>query len=565
MNRLTIGVTGHRDIVPGEIETIATRVREFFSSLKSRFPVLDLELITPLAEGSDRLVTRVADEMGIPYTALLPMPADEYRNDFSGESSKREFDEMLRGAERVITLPGRIDGDVQSVEGRNWHYAQLGVFLSNHCQILLALWDGKESRQVGGTAHVVRYHLTAVMPGFHDVPPPASLLANNENDLTYHISVSRDRPEGGLPEGVSAGQARWITSHFSHSEDEQIPYEYGVMLDRLGEFNADCRSHAGTVDLESDGLLQSPPDAPVPPGARLVDSTYAMADRLAMYYQQRVNRGLLAMHVLAVIMGLVFIIYSESGGPNWLLAAFLALFFAGVALHVVGNSRQWHRKYLDYRALAEALRVQFYWNVAGVVDARSPGFAYDTFLHKQDVELGWIRHVMRTASAHRERGVDPPPQWLSWTIENWVGSEENASGQLGYYASKSVRNHRKYQNTRRLGTFCLWVGISLAVVMLLVGENLSPAQQTIVMILMGTLPLIAGVREAWSGKKAEKELIKQYTFMSKVFSNARKLLDGASDPVFQKRVLRALGEAALEEGAEWILMHRERPMEHSGL
>ena len=24
-------------------------------------------------------------------------------------------------------------------------------------------------------------------------------------------------------------------------------------------------------------------------------------------------------------------------------------------------------------------------------------------------------------------------------------------------------------------------------------------------------------------------------------------------------------QAALEEGAEWILMHRERPLEHSGL
>ena len=56
-------------------------------------------------------------------------------------------------------------------------------------------------------------------------------------------------------------------------------------------------------------------------------------------------------------------------------------------------------------ALAEALRVQFYWNVSGVVDPHSPAFAYDTFLHRQDVELGWIRHVMRTASALRDRGA----------------------------------------------------------------------------------------------------------------------------------------------------------------
>jgi hypothetical protein len=43
------------------------------------------------------------------------------------------------------------------------------------------------------------------------------------------------------------------------------------------------------------------------------------------------------------------------------------------------------------------------------------------------------------------------------------------------------------------------------------------------------------------------------------------LLDESSELHFQRPVLRALGEAALEEGAEWILMHRERPLEYSGL
>ena len=82
---------------------------------------------------------------------------------------------------------------------------------------------------------------------------------------------------------------------------------------------------------------------------------------------------------------------------------------------------------------------------------------------------------------------------------------------------------------------------------------------------MGILPLMAGVRDAYSHKKAEKELIKQYRFMGGILINARRLLDGSDDIEFRRRVLRALGNAALEEGAEWILMHRERPLEHSGI
>jgi hypothetical protein len=53
--------------------------------------------------------------------------------------------------------------------------------------------------------------------------------------------------------------------------------------------------------------------------------------------------------------------------------------------------------------------------------------------------------------------------------------------------------------------------------------------------------------------------------MGKVFANAQRLLEGSQDPQFRRRVLMAVGNAALEEHAEWILMHRERPLEHGGL
>ena len=62
---LTIGVTGHRDLLEEEIPELKKVVREFFLKLKKDFSDLDLQLITPLAEGSDRLVSDVALELGI--------------------------------------------------------------------------------------------------------------------------------------------------------------------------------------------------------------------------------------------------------------------------------------------------------------------------------------------------------------------------------------------------------------------------------------------------------------------------------------------------------------------
>jgi hypothetical protein len=105
----------------------------------------------------------------------------------------------------------------------------------------------------------------------------------------------------------------------------------------------------------------------------------------------------------------------------------------------------------------------------------------------------------------------------------------------------------------------------IAMLLFLLGTDGDGEQRRVLLVLMGVLPLVAGIWDAYSHKKAEKELIKQYGFMSRVFLKARKLLDSSADITFQRQVLRSLGQAALDEGAEWLLMHRERPLEHGRL
>jgi hypothetical protein len=49
--------------------------------------------------------------------------------------------------------------------------------------------------------------------------------------------------------------------------------------------------------------------------------------------------------------------------------------------------------------------------------------------------------------------------------------------------------------------------------------------------------------------------------MHRIFHNARRRLDAAESDDEKRRVLRILGDAALEEHSEWILMHRERSID----
>ena len=150
-------------------------------------------------------------------------------------------------------------------------------------------------------------------------------------------------------------------------------------------------------------------------------------------------------------------------------------------------------------------------------------------------------------------------------IEEWIGEPVRNQGQLAYYSRKKMYNTSRFRRTQMLGNLCLWAGITIAILLFLLGTDGSGLQRQVLLILMGALPLVAGIWDAYSHKKAEKELIKQLGFMSRVFQKARSLVDQSGDIVFQRQVLKALGQAALDEGAEWLLMHRERPMEHGRL
>jgi len=565
--RLCVAVTGHRDLVQAELGKIESIVESFFQGLVSEYPDLPLELLSPLASGSDQLVAQVALRMGIPLVAVLPMERGEYEKDFAHPQELAEFRASLAQAERVICLPTAPGNSPAPYAGlaRQIQYAQLGTFLSKHCQVLLALWDGKVSEKLGGTGQVVRFHLTAIMPGFDVDSSPASLLADNENDLVYHVVCSRDRPDGAPAAGLKPLDADWFSSRDDGARTTDLPEQYREMLGRLQRFARDWKDKQDIVARNSSNLLDDAADLPLPSGSEFTDRLFRIADGLAIHYQRRVHWGLRAIHVLAVLMGLEFIVYAEYDGPGYMVLIFLALFFTGVVINIVGEKREWHRKYLDYRALAEGLRVQLYWNLAGVVESGSVEFAYDNFLQQQDVDLGWIRHVMRRASLYRQRGETPDPAWVPWVIEDWVGEPAGERGQLAYYARKTIQNTRRFRRTSWLGSLSLWTGIGLACLLLLLGSEANDGVRQLLLILMGVLPLIAGIWDAYSHKRAEKELIKQYAFMGRVFAKARKLLDTTPEIAFQRRVLKALGQAALDEGAEWLLMHRERPLEHGRL
>src|SRR5215467_7881644 len=167
---LVIGVTSHRDLVGAELEPIRGRIRTLFEHLSGEFPEMPLVVLSSLAEGGDQLVAEEALEAGVRLIAALPMARAEYARDFSDVAARARFESLCDAADTIIEvphLPGSTLGvGADSPEGhaRDVHYAEAGVYVSDHCHLLLAIWDGKPSASLGGTAQIVRYQLTGVRP-----------------------------------------------------------------------------------------------------------------------------------------------------------------------------------------------------------------------------------------------------------------------------------------------------------------------------------------------------------------------------------------------------------------
>jgi hypothetical protein len=338
-----------------------------------------------------------------------------------------------------------------------------------------------------------------------------------------------------------------------------MPDRHRQVFAHSRDFSRDAIEYESRIMNEAWPLYDKEKERDLPPGIGDIDHVFRVADWLAIFYQRRILRVLRTTHIFALLMGLMYILYSDLLPNRVFLVAFVLFFLAAAAIHTLGNRLSWHRKYLDYRTLAEGLRVQFYWAAAGVTSGNVSKFAHDNFLQAQDPDLGWIRNVMRVAGTECDASPSRDPAGLEFAIREWIGDDQ--SGQLGYFRRKAGERIERNRVTDQAAMVVLWVSIAAIALFIFATDDLADRVRDPIVILMGILLLSIGIRQSYAFSTADSELVKQYEFMYRIFRNARRRIDATDDPEEKRRVLRVLGEAALEEHAEWILMHRERSID----
>jgi hypothetical protein len=104
------------------------------------------------------------------------------------------------------------------------------------------------------------------------------------------------------------------------------------------------------------------------------------------------------------------------------------------------------------------------------------------------------------------------------------------------------------------------VGIVLVACVIVAADD----TRTNLFLALGTMLLLFGVRQSYAFQVAEKDVIKQYEFMHSIFATAARRITRAASDVERRRILRVLGEAALDEHAQWIFLHRDRKSDAGG-
>jgi hypothetical protein len=174
--RIRLGVTGHRTLL--DTKSLAATIEEILAvrylgafTAESRKSIEDatsppvvFTIISPLAEGADRLVASIVLKHNGYLEVLLPMPKDEYEKDFSTIESRDEFASLIARAHRVeVTECNAVIGEASY---RQKAYRRVGEETIERCDILLALWDEKKTTSECGTGAIVALALDKKKPVF---------------------------------------------------------------------------------------------------------------------------------------------------------------------------------------------------------------------------------------------------------------------------------------------------------------------------------------------------------------------------------------------------------------
>ena len=158
LSSLRIGATGHRTLDGRAKALIAAELEGLFSDLAGNQSADgQFTAVSSLAAGADQMFLDAALRHGVPIEVVLPFA--NFSDDFLEEAERDLYERLVSSAASITRLPWRARS--------NGAYLAGGLWVVDHCDVLVAIWNGEKAAGVGGTGDVVGYCRSAGKPCLH--------------------------------------------------------------------------------------------------------------------------------------------------------------------------------------------------------------------------------------------------------------------------------------------------------------------------------------------------------------------------------------------------------------
>jgi len=545
---ITVGVVGHLDVVTTNEQKL--QIENLFRDLAAEYPNSPIYLFSSIAEGADRYVARIFlelkknhEELCDRFELIVPMPfeKEEYKNDFSEESDK-EFDDLLAQAKRSFFV-----GYESDVTDRPQQYLKTGKLVADSSLILIALWDGEAGKK-GGTADIVKHKIT----GDDDTVAESTF----EYDGTVFILPSK-RTKSSYE--VTAGLKNKEALTLKHILKDQVLKD---ALEKIEEINSDSFNITESDFEKSQFNLFNAPgklDASQKP----ILKWYSIMDLLSLHFRKIDIIITICLFSFGLMLILSLSVYSNILTRRWVLS--IAMFFvvAATLIYFYSGSTNNHRKYLYNRTLAEALRIQFYWNIAGINKNVS-----DYILRIYRKEFTWVKHILSAVYGITYNTRPISSETIDDLTYNWV------KNQADFFESAIIKMTRQIGFYHKISNFSFGLAFALLGSILIFGKfyqssNYHDWLLIITESLLGVFALI----KAYIQMKGYEPLINQYELMHVIYQRAESKIKEVNDQILDitekqsyfKELFFVIGKEALIENGNWYLIFKEREPEVEGI
>lgn len=544
---ITVGVVGHLDVITTEDHRL--RIRALFLDMASEYPNSPIWLFSSLADGADRFVARIFLELKTTHNELqdrfelivpTPFKSEEYKKDFT-EASGNEFDVMVSHARRNFS----VSCDEFSND-RPLQYLKAGKFVADSSIILIAFWDGEKGKK-GGTAEIVRHKVA----GDDDNVAESTF----EYDGTVFI-IPSDRTSS------SSGSSGTAYSEPLTLDLVRKDPAIKEALDKIEEINTENAETSDPAIINSQDLLfknNNKLDAQ----QKFLMELYSKFDILSL--RSRIKDILITKWLF--VFGLFFLLALEIYSNLFLTYFFLgmAMFLISIAtvINFYSKSKQNHKRYLIDRTLAEALRIQFYWNMAGITKNVS-----DFFLRIHRKDFTWVKHLLSAIYGVTYTNRQITPEIISDITESWVKSEAD------FFRSSIARMTKQMEFNNRISDVSFIISFALLISIFFFGKFYSNHNlQNYILVIVGALLGIFALVKAYIHMKGYEQLMNQYELMHLIYRRAEsKILETDTydlDPdrknAYMKELFFVIGKEALIENGNWYLIFKGKEPEIEGI